>query len=102
MLPQNIYLNIYIGENLHELIYFSFKFTDLYNVIFYRVKQLESKNLMSAKNISVIFGPTLFRGPDPSSEILDMNSRNAAVEYILEHSNLLFLNNGERIKPGYI
>ncbi|RIA88874.1 hypothetical protein C1645_739054 [Glomus cerebriforme] len=68
----------------------------------YRVKQFEAENLMTAKNLSLVFGPTLFRGPDPSSEILDMNFKNAAVEYIIEHANSLFLDNGERIKPGFI
>ncbi|PKY54694.1 RhoGAP-domain-containing protein [Rhizophagus irregularis] len=66
----------------------------------YRVKQFEAKNLMTAKNLSLVFGPTLLQGPDPNSEIFDMNFKNAAVEYIIEHSNSLFINNGER--PGFI
>jgi hypothetical protein len=55
---------------------------------------------MTAKNLSLVFGPTLLRGPDPSSEIFDMNFKNALVEYIIEHANSLFINNEER--PGFI
>ncbi|GBC03839.1 hypothetical protein RclHR1_05350013 [Rhizophagus clarus] len=66
----------------------------------YRVKQLEETNLMTAKNLSLVFGPTILRGPDPSSEIFDMNFKNAAIEYIIDHANSLFINNEER--PGFI
>ncbi|CAI2162773.1 13429_t:CDS:10 [Funneliformis geosporum] len=68
----------------------------------YRVKELEAKNLMTTKNLSVVFGPTLLRGSNPSSEILDMNFKNALVEYIVEHTDVLFSNNEEKIKPGFI
>ncbi|CAG8654338.1 14035_t:CDS:2 [Funneliformis caledonium] len=68
----------------------------------YRVKELEAKNLMTTKNLSVVFGPTLLRGSNPSSEILDMNFKNALVEYIVEHADVLFSSNEEKIKPGFI
>ena len=57
---------------------------------------------MTTKNLSVVFGPTLLRGPTPNSEILDMNLKNALIEFIIENVDSLFSNNGERIKPGFI
>ncbi|KAG0371610.1 hypothetical protein BGX24_001434 [Mortierella sp. AD032] len=37
-----------------------------------RVTQQDKINLMNAKNLSVVFGPTLMRNPDPTREIMDM------------------------------
>ncbi|CAG8500193.1 15733_t:CDS:2 [Racocetra fulgida] len=64
-------------------------------------------NRMNAKNLSVVFGPTLLRGPNPTNEIFDMNSKNMIVEYIIENVNTLFptssnQNNIERRKDGFI
>ncbi|CAJ0768594.1 13190_t:CDS:2, partial [Entrophospora sp. SA101] len=55
-----------------------------------RVKEHESENLMNSKNLSVVFGPTLLRGPNPNTEILDMNYKNSVIEYIIENANVLF------------
>ncbi|CAG8515554.1 11590_t:CDS:10 [Racocetra persica] len=75
-----------------------------------RVRQQGADNRMNAKNLSVVFGPTLLRGPNPSNEIFDMNSKNMIVEYIIENVNTLFptpsnqsnQNNIERRKDGFI
>jgi hypothetical protein len=55
-----------------------------------RVKDYESENLMTSKNLSVVFGPTLLRGPNSNTEILDMNFKNSVIEYIIENVNILF------------
>ncbi|CAG8758001.1 1270_t:CDS:2, partial [Cetraspora pellucida] len=55
-----------------------------------RVRQQGADNRMNAKNLSVVFGPTLLRGPNPSNEIFDMNSKNMIVEYIIENVSTLF------------
>ncbi|KAK9763624.1 Rho-type gtpase-activating protein [Basidiobolus ranarum] len=48
-----------------------------------RIQQYESVNLMSIKNLAVVFGPTLMRNPDPSQEFYDTAGKNAVVEYLL-------------------
>ncbi|CAG8548918.1 6119_t:CDS:10 [Acaulospora morrowiae] len=67
-----------------------------------RVKQQEAENLMSAKNLSVVFGPTLLRGPNPNTEILDMTYKNATIEFIIENVHELFSDTSDRRKDGFI
>jgi hypothetical protein len=45
---------------------------------------------MTAKNISVVFGPTLMRDVDPNRDLLEMNFKNASIEFILNHLYVLF------------
>ncbi|KAG0271431.1 hypothetical protein BGZ95_000757 [Linnemannia exigua] len=56
-----------------------------------RVTELESINLMTSKNLSVVFGPTLMRNPDPSREILDMTSKNMTIEFLIVNTPQLFV-----------
>ncbi|KAG0355550.1 hypothetical protein BGZ54_001106, partial [Gamsiella multidivaricata] len=56
-----------------------------------RVTELESVNLMHAKNLSVVFGPTLMRNPDPSREIMDMSYKNMTVEFLIVNTSELFI-----------
>ncbi|KAF9541217.1 hypothetical protein EC957_003293 [Mortierella hygrophila] len=56
-----------------------------------RVTELESINLMTSKNLSVVFGPTLMRNPDPSLEILDMTSKNLTIEFLIVNTRKLFV-----------
>ncbi|CAG8569823.1 11978_t:CDS:10 [Diversispora eburnea] len=67
-----------------------------------RVTKLESVNLMSPKNLSVVFGPTLLRGPNANMEILDMTFKNSAIEFIIENAHALILNTADRSKDGFI
>ncbi|KAG0040647.1 hypothetical protein BGZ82_000068 [Podila clonocystis] len=55
-----------------------------------RVTQNSRINLMNAKNLSVVFGPTLMRNADPSKEILDVTYRNLAIEFLILHTDELF------------
>jgi hypothetical protein len=45
---------------------------------------------MSAKSLSIVFGPTILKGLDPATEIKDMGLRNAAIEFIIENVDVLF------------
>ncbi|KAJ2956255.1 hypothetical protein NQZ79_g7859 [Umbelopsis isabellina] len=54
------------------------------------VKGQCDENLMTAKNLAVVFGPTLLRDQDPSRELLDMNAKNTTVEFIIINSMILF------------
>ncbi|KAF9357072.1 hypothetical protein BGX26_004281 [Mortierella sp. AD094] len=56
-----------------------------------RVTSCDDVNLMNAKNLSVVFGPTLMRNPDPSKEIMDMTFKNMTIEYFINHTSELFI-----------
>ncbi|KAG0023711.1 hypothetical protein BGZ81_007950 [Podila clonocystis] len=58
-----------------------------------RVRQLDHINLMNAKNLSVVFGPTLMRNPDSSREILDMTFKNMTIEFFITNTTELFVRN---------
>ncbi|KAF9900719.1 hypothetical protein EC991_006939 [Linnemannia zychae] len=49
-----------------------------------RVTQRDKINLMNAKNLSVVFGPTLMRNPDTSREIMDMTFKNLTIEFFIK------------------
>lgn len=52
---------------------------------------MESKtNLMTTSNLSVVFGPTLVRALDPHDDVLDMTSKNDAIEFILSNVKEIF------------
>ncbi|KAF9954454.1 hypothetical protein BGZ72_004591 [Mortierella alpina] len=57
-----------------------------------RVTSRDKVNLMNAKNLSVVFGPTLMRNPDPSKEITDMTYKNMTIEFFITHTAELFSN----------
>ncbi|KAI1320641.1 hypothetical protein EDD11_000164 [Mortierella claussenii] len=61
-----------------------------------RVTEHDSVNLMHAKNLSVVFGPTLMRNPDPSREILDMVYKNMTIEFLIVNTSKLFGGSSER------
>ncbi|KAG0250606.1 hypothetical protein DFQ27_009326, partial [Actinomortierella ambigua] len=56
-----------------------------------RVVEHDNINLMHAKNLSVVFGPTLMRNPDPSREIMDMTYKNMTIEYLITNTKELFV-----------
>ncbi|KAI8384955.1 uncharacterized protein BYT42DRAFT_564202 [Radiomyces spectabilis] len=49
------------------------------------VRQHSKDNLMTSKNIAVVFGPTLMRHEDEHLDILDMNRKIGAIEFIINH-----------------
>lgn len=55
-----------------------------------RVRAHEKENLMTPRNLSVVFGPTLMRDRDPMREIMDMTSKNSVIEYMIQHSRQFF------------
>eukprot|EP00056_Hartaetosiga_gracilis_P006479 m.96976 g.96976 ORF g.96976 m.96976 type:complete len:806 (+) comp12480_c2_seq4:212-2629(+) len=58
-----------------------------------KVTEYSSVNRMTISNISVVFGPTLMKPPptnNPSQAMLNWNSQNAVVEFILTHFAELF------------
>jgi hypothetical protein len=61
------------------------------------VKEQADENLMTAKNLAVVFGPTLMRDQDPSRDLTDMNAKNTTVEYIITNTTTLFSSNDESL-----
>lgn len=57
----------------------------------YRIQQRNKENLMTSKNIAVIFGPTLLRDQDENRDLLEMNHKFGMIEYILNHMDTLFV-----------
>lgn len=56
-----------------------------------RVQIRNKENLMTSKNLAVIFGPTLLRDPDENRDLLEMNHKINAIEFILNHMDTLFV-----------
>ncbi|CAO3644996.1 unnamed protein product [Cunninghamella echinulata] len=53
-----------------------------------KVDARNEENLMTAKNIAVIFGPTLLRSNDESLDLIEMNHKIGCIEYILNHMTM--------------
>ncbi|KAK3318599.1 hypothetical protein B0H66DRAFT_533103 [Apodospora peruviana] len=55
-----------------------------------RVASRERENLMSPKNLAVVFAPTIMRDHSLEKEMTDMHSKNLAVQFIIENSHIIF------------
>ncbi|KJZ79198.1 hypothetical protein HIM_01349 [Hirsutella minnesotensis 3608] len=55
-----------------------------------RVAQREPENLMSPKNLAVVFAPTIMRDLSIEREMTDMHAKNIAVQYVIENSHRIF------------
>ncbi|KAM7204482.1 hypothetical protein V8F20_003598 [Naviculisporaceae sp. PSN 640] len=55
-----------------------------------RVARREPENLMSPKNLAVVFAPTIMRDHSLEKEMTDMHAKNLAVQYIIENSYTIF------------
>ncbi|KAI8342228.1 hypothetical protein BD560DRAFT_412036 [Blakeslea trispora] len=56
-----------------------------------RVQQRNKENLMTSKNLAVIFGPTLLRAKDMNRDLLEMSHKINVIEYILNHLESVFV-----------
>jgi len=55
-----------------------------------RVASRESENLMTPKNLAVVFAPTIMRDTNLDRELTDMHAKNNAVQFIIENSHDIF------------
>ncbi|KZW00267.1 RhoGAP-domain-containing protein [Exidia glandulosa HHB12029] len=56
----------------------------------HRVQCGQEENLMSARNLGVVFGPTLMRSSDSSREFADMAGKAMTIEWLIENANIVF------------
>jgi len=55
-----------------------------------RVMARASENLMTPKNLAVVFAPTIMRDTSLEREMTDMHAKNNAVQFIIENSDEIF------------
>jgi len=56
----------------------------------HRVQEHSDMNLMNARNLGVVFGPTLMWSRDPGSEFSDMAGKALMVEWLVENAPTVF------------
>ncbi|KAF7548578.1 hypothetical protein G7Z17_g6970 [Cylindrodendrum hubeiense] len=55
-----------------------------------RVAKREPENLMSPKNLAVVFAPTIMRDTSIEREMTDMHAKNTAIQFVIENSHTIF------------
>ncbi|KAL6884114.1 RhoGAP domain-containing protein [Trichoderma longibrachiatum] len=56
----------------------------------HRVAIREPENLMSPKNLAVVFAPTIMRDLSIEREMTDMHNKNLAVQFVIENTHRIF------------
>ena len=56
----------------------------------HRIHERSSVNLMTARNLGVVFGPTLMRSRNPGAEFSDMAGKALTIEWLVENAPALF------------
>lgn len=56
----------------------------------HRVSKQSEVNLMTARNLGVVFGPTLMRSQDSGAEFSDMAGKSLTVEWLIENAPTIF------------
>ncbi|KAI0820004.1 RhoGAP-domain-containing protein [Trametes gibbosa] len=56
----------------------------------HRVCERSEQNLMHARNLGVVFGPTLMRSRDPGAEFSDMAGKALCIEWLVENAPRVF------------
>jgi hypothetical protein len=58
---------------------------------FRRIHEQKAKSKMNARNLSVVFAPTLMRSPDENTSLIrDLPLQRDFIEYIILHNHILF------------
>ncbi|KAF8274606.1 hypothetical protein EI94DRAFT_1768774 [Lactarius quietus] len=56
----------------------------------HRVQEYHKENLMTARNLGVVFGPTLMRSRNPNAEFSDMAGKALTIEWLVENAPTIF------------
>ncbi|KAI0266711.1 hypothetical protein BC834DRAFT_842865 [Gloeopeniophorella convolvens] len=56
----------------------------------HRIQEHHHQNLMTARNLGVVFGPTLMRSRNPGAEFSDMAGKALTIEWLVENAPSLF------------
>jgi hypothetical protein len=56
----------------------------------HRIQEHHEENLMTARNLGVIFGPTLMRSRNPAAEFSDMAGKALTIEWLVENAPTIF------------
>ncbi|KAL1726388.1 Rho GTPase activation protein [Schizophyllum commune] len=56
----------------------------------HRVFERAERNLMNARNLGVVFGPTLMRSSNPGAEFSDMAGKALTIEWLVENAPFVF------------
>ncbi|KAI9672548.1 MAG: Rho-type gtpase-activating protein [Caeruleum heppii] len=55
-----------------------------------RVATRERENLMTPKNLAVVFAPTIMRDDSLEREMTDMHAKNTAIQFLIENNKVIF------------
>ncbi|TFK75276.1 RhoGAP-domain-containing protein [Pluteus cervinus] len=55
-----------------------------------RIREQSDQNLMNARNLGIVFGPTLMRSRDPGAEFSDMAGKALSIEWMVENATNIF------------
>ncbi|KAF8070211.1 signal transducer [Lyophyllum atratum] len=66
-----------------------------------RVRDRSEINKMNARNLGVVFGPTLMRSRDLSAEFHDMAGKALSIEWLVDHAPSIFNEHGHPELTGY-
>ncbi|KAI0305649.1 Rho GTPase activation protein [Multifurca ochricompacta] len=56
----------------------------------HRIQDHHEQNLMTARNLGVVFGPTLMRSRNPGAEFSDMAGKALTIEWLVENAPIVF------------
>ncbi|KAH9998485.1 hypothetical protein BJV74DRAFT_883173 [Russula compacta] len=56
----------------------------------YQIQEHRKENLMTARNLGVVFGPTLMRSRNPGTEFSDMAGKALTIEWLVENAPTIF------------
>ncbi|KAL4249530.1 hypothetical protein ABKN59_007206 [Abortiporus biennis] len=79
-----------ITEAVNELPHEHYQTTKKLMLHLNRVAEKSEVNLMHARNLGVVFGPTLMRSRDPNAEFSDMAGKALCVEWLVENAPSVF------------
>ncbi|KAF5385915.1 hypothetical protein D9615_002478 [Tricholomella constricta] len=66
-----------------------------------RVRDRAEINKMNARNLGVVFGPTLMRSRDPGAEFHDMAGKALSIEWLVDNAPSIFNQQGHNELTGY-